>query len=349
MPRLHRRPRFPSRLAVVVCALCAGAMESNAPGRAAGLAGADGGQTGRAAAPLVRHFTAGEIRNFRIQFTVQIHAIGVHAETIGAKTYVRPFTRDAAQVSRWRETRRVESVAADGAASITETMSDFAAVPGTPTTASGNSATSNAGDADSGKMSVALRAALKRWGRLLPRTIRYRELADGELRGLDAQGSPPLEEAAPPVLTLWLLRALRPEAALPGKPLRFDDKWDEPREVALPNWSDVRANESGEWLPATNSDAEPAVRLLKIQQISANVTAGPEKPPEGTAAATFHAESLDTVSLQDGELMEGTRSAVREVSWTLAPVSGLRRPPAFKVRLSVQVEIRECPGNCDEN
>jgi len=165
------------------------------------------------------------------------------------------------------------------------------------------------------------------------------------LSGLSPDAVPALDEASPPLLALWLLRALRPAAALPARPVQFDVRWREPRSAKLDGWTGVQGYEDGEWLTAPGSP-EPAARLLVNQQISGAVTSGPEKPPEGHAEARFLGESLSTLSLNDGSLLAATRSASREITWTLAPVAGLDHPPQFRARLSAQIEIEECHGSC---
>ncbi len=291
-----------------------------------------------------RTFSAGDVRQYRIELTVRSELEGEQTEKIGAKTYVRPFSRGAEKTITWRAARRVVAIGSDGSAQIEETLDNFE-------TEDQKVTGSAAGLEEAQKLSQALEATLARWIDLGVRTLRYRETQDGELRELGPEGVPRLDEAAPPVLTLWMLRALRPAAALPAHPIVFADRWEEPRVVELVAWSDARAQESGEWMdaPATSDAAEPSARLLTVQQILGTVTSGNEKPPEGTAQARFHAESLVTLSLSDAHVLEVTRSATREISWALAPVEGLSKPPEFRARLAVQIKIKECHGACLAN
>ena len=180
--------------------------------------------------------------------------------------------------------------------------------------------------------------ALAKWE--TPRTLSYRESRFGQATDISADGAPELGEQTPRVLTAWLLHALRPDAALPARPLRLDDRWQEPRSVTLPDWSDASGWESGQWFPA--SDSRMKARLDIVQQIDATVASGPEKPPEGDAAAKFHSESLSTVSLDDGSLSSANRSATREITWTPQPVSGLPAPPRFGSHLTVEIQIVSC-------
>jgi hypothetical protein len=82
------------------------------------------------------------------------------------------------------------------------------------------------------------------------------------------------------------------------------------------------------------------VRVHIVQQITGRVASGRDMPAEGAAEGRFHAESLATISLVDGHLTAATRSAVREISWTV-PAPGLAEPPRFGGRLSVEIQIEE--------
>ncbi len=280
--------------------------------------------------PLECSFSVGATSSYRVQLTVRSELEGQQTERIGSKTYVKPLARAVERGLSWTVTRRVTSLGADGAAEIEETLSDFAAVDSNSSSPVGEEAE---------KLSKALQEALAGWGS--SRVLHYRETRAGQLQKLKLEGAPPLEEASPPLLTLWLLRALRPAAALPQRPIRFGDPWQEPRAAQFPNWSEARGVETGEWLAAMEA-SEPAARLHVVQQVLGTVTAGPEKPPEGNSQARFHGESLNTISLADGGLLAATRSAAREVTWTLAPVEGLKEPPQFRAKLSVEVRIESC-------
>jgi hypothetical protein len=287
---------------------------------------------------LLRTFSADTTSQYLIQLTVRSELTGDQPETIGAKTYVHPFARSAGRTVAWRAVRHVLSVGPDGTAGIEESLEDFTGVEPAPLAG---------GDPELAKLERALGTVLENWIHAAPIHLRYRETAEGQLQGLDPAGVPRLEEADPPLLALWLLRALRPTAPLPQRPIALGERWQEPRAIALDGWSGVQAFESGEWLVAPQAASlEPAARLLVVQQLLGKIVAGPERPPEGSAQGSFHGESLVTFSLMDGRLLAATRSATREVTWTLAPVAGLERAPQFAARLSAQVEIEECHGPC---
>jgi hypothetical protein len=282
--------------------------------------------------PLERSFTVGAVSRYRVTLRVRTALEGQQPVQIGAKTYVKPFSRAAEGQLSWRATRQVVAVGADGTAQIEEKLDEF----DEQMTGSGDD------DEEAAKLLTALRATLQGWE--TDRTLAYREGGAGQFAGLKPEGVPAIGEAAPPLLTLWLLRALRPAAALPATSLRLGEQWQEPRTAQLPNWTDVRGTQSGEWLEVPGA-VEPAVRLHVVQQLSGTVVAGEEKPPEGAAQARFHSESLSTLALDDGRLLAATRSAKREVTWTLAPVEGLSERPQFRATLSVEVQIESCNEN----
>jgi len=284
--------------------------------------------------PLQVIFASGATSEFRIQLSVTAHLDGEQTETIGAKTYVAPFAREVKSILNWRVQIRVISASADGA-EIEETLQNFSATP----------AEIPAGP-ESARMAEALNDALAGWSQ--DRTIRYRETPSGAALGVPSEAAPALDEQSPAVLTAWLLRALRPAAVLPARPVLLNDHWQDARSVALPNWSGATGWESGQWLAAA-SDSKLMVRLDDVQQISATVTAGAEKPPEGAADASFRGESLSTIALEGGRLVGATRSAARTIVWPLTPAAGLSDPPRFSSRLAVEIEIENCDDTvCDD-
>jgi hypothetical protein len=283
--------------------------------------------------PLQQSFTLGAASHFRIQLTLHTEVRGEATDRIGAKTYVEPFVRSAEAGLRWTATHRVISVDAAGLAEIEETLDRFE-----------ESGADAPADSDSAKLLSALREALAGWkkDRVL---LRYRETREGQLSALQADGVPPLGEEKPIVLTLWLLRALRPAVALPAKPVRIGDRWEEPRSANLPPWQGVKGSESGEWLEA-GAGGQLAATLHVVQQIHATAPrpAAAGSPAEGQGEASFFAESLSNVSLLDGSLISATRSASRDILWTLPPVEGLPDAPRFRAKLSATVTIERLPA-----
>lgn len=288
--------------------------------------------------PLRPSYVAGDRVMFQIELTVHSEVRGEETEQIGAKTYVKPFARGAEAGLRWTATRRVLHVAPDGTAEMQESLGEFEE----------SSPAAAESDASSMKLLAAVRESLNGWKN--PRELRYRETRDGQISGLTPEGVPPLGEEQPAVLTLWLLRALRPAVTLPQTPLRIGVHWQQPRSLRLAPWTDLRATESGEWLEGP-AGQESAVELQVVQRIQGRVEDaggrftgdGKEGGPTASGEANFYADSVARLSLFDAHLISATRSASREVVWTLAAVEGLPERPQFRAKLSVSVTIRSLP------
>ena len=296
-------------------------------------------------APITRVFTVGAGMAYRVHLVVRSEIDGQSTDKIGGVTYAVPFARSAECRISWRMTRRTLGIAADGSAQVEESLDGFEISP-TNSASDGSAAVHQ--DKETAELAAALRETLKGWG--VPHNLSYTENPDGQVRDLRLEGAPALGEPRVPLLTLWLLRALRPAIALPARPLRIGDRWEQPRTMQLGSWNDVSAVESGEWLEAQRSQ-EAAVRLHVVQQVSGHA---PSPSAAGAAAKSgapdesldfeirFHAESLNTISLQNGNLVGATRSASQELVRVLGPVAGLPDPPRFRATFSVQVEIEGC-------
>jgi hypothetical protein len=287
--------------------------------------------------PFTHTFTAGDVRHYRVELLVRSELEGQRAARIGVKDYAEPFARFAEARVSWVATRRIVSVGDDGSAEIEESLERFSAV-------ASRAATEN--DAEWKQIAATLNRTLEAWA--VPRVLRYRESREGQLAiAPSSGGAPALGESTPRVLTPWLLRALRPTVALPAQPIRFAERWQEPRAVNLPPWTDAQGVETGEWSDAPGF-VEPAVRLHITQQISAKAPASETLPQASQLepAARFHGESLATIVLFDGRLLAAERSATREMMWTIPRGDGPEQPAAFKARLSVQVRIEECGDGC---
>ncbi len=283
----------------------------------------------QSSAPAIqRVFTVAAPDRYRVILSIRSEVEGKRPVGIGAQTYVEGFVRSAEARTSWRATRRIPRLQTDGAADVEESLDDFETIQ----------LTSSPEDDETRKLAAALRSALEAF--LVPRTVRYRESPGGQLAGLQAEAVPNLAEGAPPVLTLWLARALRPTVSPPQKPITFGQRWQEPRAVRLEGWNELQGSETGEWLEAPGA-GEPAVRLYIAQEISGTV-AGQRREDEPAAQARFHADGLATIAMQDGRLLLAERSALRSVSATLEAVPGLVEPQRFAARLSVYIHIQDC-------
>jgi hypothetical protein len=282
--------------------------------------------------PILRTFQQKSISVYRINLRLRTEIEGQKPNPIGTKTFLQPISIWLEQNISWQTTRAITSIDPDGSAEIEEKLSNFAST----TSASDESA-------ETKKLQSDLEFALDKW--TTPKTLQYRETQSGQISKLTSESAPPVDESSPRVLTAWLLRALRPTAALPARPLNLGEHWQEPRVVQFAEWSAITGSEAGEWLapPAgVRQRGEPTIKLQTTQEITGTVSSGAEKPAEGSAAAHFHAESLSTLALDDLRLMSASRSATRDILWTLAHVEGLEKSPQYRGRLFVEISIQVC-------
>lgn len=307
-------------------------------------------------APLSRSFSPNSSSCHLVRLTLRTELRGHNAVKIGLRHYLEPFTRAAEIELSWIATRRILSITPDGAAEIEESLSDFSRSAPSISFSPPSAEKENQSDPETEKLAASLSSLLDSFS--TPVTFRYRESPSGHLGALGAGAAPPLGESSPHVLTLWLLRALRPTATLPDQPLRLNNRWSSPRTATLENWTDISASESGEWLPATSlaANLRDSARLLITQQLSAKISAGPDLAPEGRSLASFHSESLSTLSLSDARLLSADRTASREIIWLLTPIPLPQSPsaanppqqlqPEFRARLSARVLISLCDPDC---
>lgn len=301
-----------------------------------------------------RTFSAGAPLTYRVRLSVRVELEGKRPLPIGSKVYVEPVSHWAEVRLNWRATRRVQRLEGEWV-EIEEALEDFSAMEGESTPE----------NVAARELRQSLESSLAAWSK--NRVLRYRESVAGQLTALSPpEGVPALGENAPQVLTLWLLRALRPTAPLPQRGVEIGQRWQEPREVKLAGWSETQGTESGEWLDAPGA-AVPALRLYTTQQIVGRIPPGlAPAASSGTAAAAgqnsatskeaggdnagiaghsagarFFADSLLTFALDDWRLLEASRGASREVIYELKDVPGLAEPQVFRSRLAVQVHIRE--------
>lgn len=289
---------------------------------------------------LRRAFQPGDIYRYRVELVVRSEVAGQRPARVSGRTYAEPFTEAAEASLSWNVSRLIAAVDRNGAAEIEETLRDFSTPP---------PAENQEGEPRPGQL---LADALLAWSRQLPAALRYRESRAGQIMDLGANAGPELD-AAPPVLTLWLRRALRPTAALPSQPPREGERWSEPRAVRLPPWTEVQGTESGEWLPGPLREGSVVqlIHLHVVQQISGGVpavadesSAAPTAPP---AQGRFHAESLAAlVHLGPpmyggyGGLYSAARSASREVTRVVEGVPNLAGDVIFRARISVEIRIQ---------
>jgi hypothetical protein len=292
------------------------------------------------ATPLERTFRPHEEREYGIQLKVRNQMTDGAIETHAARLPSDRAARAADVWVSWQVVEQIASVDAEGTAEVRETLWHFKIEPAPD-------GDRDASDLQDMSLQRALRAKLEAWVAPAERALHYRETRSGQLLGLDVSSAPDLVEGAPPpVVTEWFVEALRSAVALPQGPIKFGGQWRQPLQIAWKGWSDIQAFESGEWLKPADTDSHNAISLLTSKQITARVNATAGTPAAGTAEATFHAESLATLSLWDGHTISATRSAVRDTAGWLVSVAGTEHPEVVHQRMVVQVEIRECAGGC---
>jgi len=304
-------------------------------------------------APLRRVFTPGDERRYHVRLTVRSELEGPETVKIGAVTYVKTVARFAEARLGWTATARVLTATPESGATIREQQEAFEPLRVVQEP--------EEGDAQAARLAAALRETLTQWA--AARTLEFHAATNGAASELVKVAAPQLDELPPPLLTLWLAHALRPTAALPEHAPRPGDVWQEPRDVKVAGWTDAHAGETGEWLEAPpDAGNRAAMRLHVTQEISGKVSE-PTPLPAGASdqmaaaqprnatvekAERFFAESLTTLSLEDGSVLSASRSARKEIVQVLAAVAGMREAPRFRATLSVQVQIESCvEGRCE--
>ena len=263
----------------------------------------------------------------------------VATETVAAQTYVTPIVRAAEVSLHWSAVRRALSVQSDGSAAIEETL-----VP-----ASQQCEEAPPSEKTDAALQLSLKTFCASW--LKAEIIRYTENKSGALRDVSPSASenalPPLAETAPPLLSLWLKRAVRPNVIFPQLPFEIGATSQHSFQPASNLLKNARGSESIEWLDAQGET--PAATLHVVQQLVWSVA-----PPAAAVRVesresqtqkdeSFFADSLSTVSLQDGSLLRANRSASRTTSRHVDPVPGLPQPPEFSSKLTVTVTIERLP------
>jgi len=289
--------------------------------------------------PLTRHLVASVEERYQVTLVLRAESHSVTAETVAAQTYVTPVVHAAEVSLHWHADRRILSVQDDGSAAIEETL-----VP-----ASQQCEQAPPSEKTDTALQLSLKAFCASW--LKAEIIRYTENKSGALRDVGPSASenalPPLAETSPPLLSLWMKRAVRPNAILPQLPFEIGATSQQSFQPASNLLKNARGSETTEWLDAQGET--PAATLHVVQQLLWNATpAAVAVRVESREAQTqkdesFFADSLSTVSLQDGSLLRANRSASRTTSRHVDPVPGLSQPPEFSSKLTVTVTIERLP------
>ena len=288
---------------------------------------------------LTRHFVAPAEERYQVTLNLKAESHSVATETVAAQTYVTPVVHTAEVKVRWSAVRSILSLQNDGAAAIEETV--------TPAPQRCEELTQPSDKADT-ELRDSLKAFCTLW--LQAESMRYTENDRGVLREAvtSANGNqlPPLAEAAPQLLSLWLKRAVRPNVILPQLELATGATSQQSFEPASSLLKNARGSETTEWLDSQNE--VPAATLHVVQQLlwssAGRATPGAEKTLSPTQKEeAFFADSLSTLSLQDGSLLRANRSASRTTTRHVDPVPGLPQPPDFSSKLTLTVTIERLP------
>ncbi len=306
-------------------------------------AGCPAGRQKQAAAPeappLERTFHAGEQREYSIQLKVQMEKPAEAESAEEAKPPNAGGTSYAEVSLSWRAKQRVVEVDGKGIAQVEETLTDFRLEPaGQDSQQKAEGKEASLGEELAGKM--------KEWMAPAGRTLEYRENARGQVMGQGKGEAPEMGEDAAGPVTRWLKLALRPTAELPVKPGSAGARWQEKENITMMGWSGLRASTSGEWMEAAGGNGGKAISLLTTEQITGRVDGGTAKTEGDGEGAAFHSESLATLSLWDGHMSSGTRSATLEVTRNREIAAGKKDGAERRQRVAAEVEIRECRGNC---
>jgi hypothetical protein len=283
-------------------------------------------------APIERTFRPGDREIYGVAMTLLVEVHKVSLETSENKTYVQPVTQSSTARLEWTETRKIESVAPDGTAKISESLADFQA---------------HCGEKNSDREGDP--ALQKAFGEFCaqshqPHDITFHEQSNGLIPDLPPHETIYFGESSPLLLTLWLRHAVHPTAILPDQPFVLGAPSrrtiSSALDSSLPN---ARGSQTTEWLGS--AEGPSTARLHVVQDMTWTSLARNREhasvPRDADAKESFFADSLSTISLLDGSVLSATRSASRETRWTLAPVPGLSQPPEFRVKLSVTVTIRK--------
>jgi hypothetical protein len=282
--------------------------------------------------PLTRSFQAGATESYRVELTLRSEVHGVSTETIGEKTYVKPFMHAAEATLEWTATRRIGAVGADGSAEIQESLDRVMA----------RCTEGPAAEQADPELQKSLEESCREWNE--SRTFQYHEGRSGLIRDLPEREVPKLGEETPLLLTMWLRRAVRPSVIFPALPFHVGTR---AQEATRPAWNAFKGvgSETTEWLESAGEAPNPTLHVVQemswLSPVNTAALAQAAGAPE--AKKSFFADSLATVSLVDGGLLMATRSAARETVRTLAPVEGLPEVPQFSTKLTATVTIRRLP------
>src|SRR5260221_3174064 len=285
--------------------------------------------------PVLRHFVAGTEERYQVTLNVKAESHSVTTETVATQTYVTPAVNGAEVTIRWRAVRRIHTVHGDGSAEVEETVTTV----GKPCEDSQAKA----------RQDSSLRTSLNEFCAYWPaqQTIRYSE----NPRGLLQDPAPPsfvqLGESAPPLLALWLRRAVRPSVIEPQLDFAIGANAQHSFRPSGELLKDAHGSETTEWLEAPGE--APAAMLHVLQQLSwtspapAQIASATVEPLQANLSVVFFADSLTTLSLLDGGVLRASRIASRATSRAVDPVPSLPAALDFSSKLTLSITIERVP------
>ena len=285
--------------------------------------------------PFARHFVAATEERYQVTLNIRVESHGVTTETIAAQTYVTPAIRAAEINLRLSAIRRVVAVQSDGTADIEQT-NIAAGQQCEPISAS-------LAQADA-KLQASLKSFCLAWAK--NEAIRYSENANGKVIESKSTTLPPLDEDNPQLLSLWLLHAIRTSVIFPALNFEIGKKIQTSFQPASSLMKDAHGSQTIEWLDAEGE--LPATTLHVVQQLSWAVhdASGAQRDSSTAPLAkdeSFFADSLTTLSLQDGSILHASRTASRTASHHVEAVPGFPQPPDFSSKLTLSVNIERLP------
>jgi len=282
--------------------------------------------------PLTRTFVAGTEERYHVTVAIRVETHGISTEKIGEKTYADFFAHEASGQLTWRSVRKFASINADGAAALAESLDHFES--------------SCSGNVDAKTFDAALQKSVQdtcaAWQNLSE--FSYQEEKFGFIGGLSETTNTTFGSDSS-LLSLWVRRALRPSVILPKTPFHFGDRATHRIESSAANRSKPEGEESMEWLEAPG---EIPAATLHVSQNLSWIDSGDKNATKAASARPnprqlFYADSLNTISLLDGSLLKGSRSATHETKNTLDPVPGLPEVPTFGSKITITVTILRLP------
>lgn len=287
--------------------------------------------------PLRRVFVAATDERYYVSVTLKVQTQSVSTETVASKTYVLPVAHAAAVRLEWRATRRIMSAEPDGNAEIEESLAEEQPCK----------EIRQDGEMPDARLAASLLRLCAKMRS--PAMMPYTEDAKGSVHDVGALNLPlDLGEDAPPLLALWLRRAVRPNVVFPSLAFEAGARARQELRPSGDLLKNAQGSESTEWLDA-QSDT-PAASLHVVQQLAWERPVQPANPADVAAHADggqkhegFFADSITTLSLVDGSVLRADRSASRTTSHKLEPVAGLPEPPEFSSKLTISVTIERLP------